>query len=234
MTKKYLFLLILPLALVTVVSGCGKRPDIIVNQPENNNINNSQNEVSTTTNNGIATTTEINLDLENWKDYKDTDYNFQIKYPQNLFFNNLGLEEIRKDVKKYIIIQGPQYGESYLSENNIRIYITVYESNKSLNDWYEDFQPKSDEEQREESINFGGEHRNISEDDLIVKTEYFDSYIKHLWKAQVLIWEGPPSTIITYYYKNKNNIFQIEFLTRTEDAKIMMPFVTKMLNTFKY
>ncbi len=78
MFKKQNIFFIILLVAMAVFSGCQKKPVIVSNQIENKISNNN---IASTTED-MSTSTE-NIDMSNWKTYKDKIFNLEFKYPAN-------------------------------------------------------------------------------------------------------------------------------------------------------
>jgi len=125
MFKKYFIISISLLAVTAVVSGCGKnisrdqtRP-IVGKQDEakKENIASSTNtkgeDVSSSTNDMIATSSEI--DTSDWQTYRNKEYGYSLMYPKNWVVKDVNYyhEELKMNIK-YVSFIGDNYALTFL------------------------------------------------------------------------------------------------------------------------
>jgi hypothetical protein len=170
-----------------------------------------------------------------WTTYKDNDWEFEIDYPEKATLEKkygdnqfVSIKSLTEDDKDILL---NNFENTFL---DLIITITVYETNLSLNNWYKGFQPKSDEEQRKKLINLSGSERDFSQDDLVIKTEYFDNYIKHFRKEKKLVYEGFPMTYLTYFFKHDNMVYKIKGETLTLNVDKNLPILEKIIDSFEF
>jgi len=224
MPKKFtITTLVLLASLGLAVSGCLKKP---VAQPVNQNTN---------ANTNVATTT-AEIDMSNWKTYRNEEYGFEFKYPEGW---ELSKPEYSTKLNSAIKIINHSI-EPYGKDGDIMIDIFARESTLSLKEWF-DTNSSYNEVSLKKIVDFMdremGKGYLLPKDIITYGDEYklgqnFNAFVRYAKFLKPEYIEGPAYTHKIYAFKIGQKIYTFSASVPTgQHSEYLIKIFDKIVET---